>query len=205
MNRNPMRKIALFPFILTVAMIACNALIPLPGEETPVPQQVDDSGWKVTTALPPDASGVDGVKTYGDRPEYHNHVDEVQAPANNIPPPYGEHFAVWQNCGIYDQPVGLGNALHSLEHGAVWLTYSSALSESQIADLQGFVRGHDYVLMSPYPNQPVPVVVTAWGVQLIIESLPDSRIEKFIAYYENGPQNPQPGAPCSGAVGEPMP
>jgi len=89
--------------------------------------------------------------------------------------------------------------------GAVWLTYSPGLSESQISDLQGFARGHDYVLMSPDPNQPVPVVLSAWGVQLIIESLPDDRIEKFIAYYEQGRQNPEPGAPCSGAIGEPLP
>ena len=59
--------------------------------------------------------------------------------------------------------------------------------------------------MSPYPDQPVPVVLTAWGVQLIVDSLPDDRIERFIAYYENGPQNPEPGAPCSGAIGEPLP
>jgi hypothetical protein len=87
----------------------------------------------------------------------------------------------------------------------VWLTYSPELSESQIAELQDMARGHDYVLMSPYPAQSVPVVLSAWTVQLVIESLPDDRIEKFIAYYENGPQNPEPGAPCSGAIGEPLP
>jgi hypothetical protein len=67
------------------------------------------------------------------------------------------------------------------------------------------VRGHDFVLMSPYPVQTVPVVMTAWGVQLVIEKLPDDRIAKFIDYYEQGPQNPEPGAPCSGAIGEPLP
>jgi hypothetical protein len=199
------KKVVCFLSLVTFIMLACNGLIPLPSEQTPTPLPADDSGWKVTTPLPPDAAGIDGVKTYGDRPEYHDHVDVVQAPADNIPPPYGAHYSAWQNCGIYDQPIELGNGLHSLEHGAVWLTYSPDLSESQIADLQGLVRGHDYVLMSPYPDQPAPVVLTAWGVQLMIDSLPDDRIERFIAYYENGPQNPEPGAPCSGAIGEPLP
>jgi hypothetical protein len=35
----------------------------------------------------------------------------------------GEHNPVWQNCGFYDKPVRSENAVHSLEHGAVWITY----------------------------------------------------------------------------------
>ncbi|MCI0551230.1 MAG: DUF3105 domain-containing protein, partial [Anaerolineae bacterium] len=122
-----------------------------------------------------------------------------------IPPSFGEHYPQWQNCGIYTQSIDMGAALHSLEHGAVWLTYSPRLPISQMEDLQDIVRGHNYVLMSPYPDQSVPVVLSAWTVQLVIESLPDERIEQFINYYENGPQNPEPGVPCSGALGEPVP
>lgn len=163
-----------------------------------------DSGFPDKPALPND-SGIEGVQTYPDKSEYHNHVIEVQVPEGNIPPAFGAHLNAWQNCGIYDQPVGLGNALHSMEHGAVWLTYAPDLSASQVAELQDLARGHGFVLMSPYPPQTTPVVLTAWGVQLVIETLPDDRVAKFIAYYENGPQNPEPGAPCSGAIGEPLP
>jgi len=59
--------------------------------------------------------------------------------------------------------------------------------------------------MSPYSTQSKPVVMSAWGVQLVIDELPDDRIAQFIAYYENGPQNPEPGAPCDGAIGSPLP
>jgi len=196
------KNIILFIAVLPAMVVACNALMPLPTEETP---QQTNSGWQVSTALPNDASGIEGVQTYGDRPEYHNHVDVVTAPDDNVPPVFGAHFRVWQNCGIYDQPIELGNALHSLEHGAVWLTYSPDLSESQITDLQSLARGQDYVLMSPYPSQSSLVALTAWGVQLVIDSFPDDRIARFIAYYEQGPQNPEPGAPCSGALGSPLP
>jgi len=195
----------IFAVILLVMSISCNGLLPLPGEETPTPQLMCDSGSPVTTALPPNAAGIDGVNTYGDCPEYHHHVNSVEAPSDNIPPPYGAHYPYWQNCGIYDTPVELGSALHSLEHGTVWLAYSPDLRKSDVADLQDLVRGHPYVLMSPYPDLPYPVVMTAWGVQMFVDSLPDDRIEKFIAYYELGPQTPEPGAPCSGAVGDPLP
>jgi len=129
----------------------------------------------------------------------------VPEPEGNTPPAFGAHLKAWQNCGIYDQPVGLGNALHSMEHGAVWVTYSPDLSESQITELRNMARGHGYVLLSPYLTQTEPVVLTAWGVQLVIDSPPDDRIAKFISYYEEGPQNPEPGAPCSGTVRIPLP
>jgi len=174
------------------------------GTPEPASMQQPDNGFADEPAIPND-SGIEGVQTYPDKSEYHNHITSLPEYEGTIPPPFGEHFSAWQNCGIYEEPVGLGNALHSLEHGAVWLTYSPNLSESQIADLQAIVRGHDFVLMSPYPNQTALVVMTAWGVQLVIDKLPDERVAKFIDYYEQGPQNPEPGAPCSGALGEPLP
>lgn len=190
---------------LLAASLACNALIPLPSDDpaTPAPD-MNMSGFGDRPALPND-SGIEGVETFPLTSEDHNHVNSLPEPEGTIPPSFGPHYSAWQNCGIYDQPVEVGSALHSLEHGAVWLTYSPDLTTSQIEKLQNLVRGHDYVLMSPYPDQSVPVVLSAWTVQLVIESLPDDRIEQFINYYENGPQNPEPGAPCSGAVGNPLP
>ena len=208
-----MRKIIFIVSILSVILVACSGMGTSPdptdaphdeeahADEPDAMQQ--NSGFPDKPAIPND-SGIEGVQTFPDKSVYHDHVDTVPEPEGTIPPTFGAHLSAWQNCGIYDQPVGLGNALHSMEHGAVWLTYSPDLAESQIADLQDLARGHGYVLMSPYPPQTDPVVLTAWGVQLVIDSLPDDRIAKFIAYYELGPQNPELGAPCSGAIGEPI-
>lgn len=204
MKNRFLKNVLLWVSIFSVMMTACGTSTPSPvatPQATSIPQQ---SGFPDQPALP-NNSGIEGVQTYPDKSEYHNHVTTVPTPEGSIPPPFGAHFSEWQNCGIYDQPVNLGNALHSMEHGAVWLTYAPNLSQSQVDDLQNLVRGHSYVLMSPYPSQTKPVVLTAWGVQLIIDSLPDDRIAKFIAYYELGPQNPEPGAPCNGAVGNPLP
>jgi hypothetical protein len=188
-------------FVLSWLIIACQ---PISQAATQVPTSLPQTGFQDQPALPND-SGIEGVQTYPDKSIYHNHIQVVPTPEGNLPPPFGAHFPVWQNCGIYDQPVELGGALHSMEHGAVWLTYQPDLSTSDVESLRALVRGHSYVLMSPYPAQPNPVVMTAWGVQLRIDSLPDDRIAKFISYYEQGPQNPEPGAPCSGGTGNPLP
>jgi hypothetical protein len=196
---------------LFVVTMACS-LTPAPEAPT---ANLPQSSASQPTAMPqlsvpaestalPNNSGVEGVKTYPDRVEYHDHVKVVPTLTDVLPPVFGAHLAAWQNCGIYDQPVELGSAIHSMEHGAVWLTYRPDLPKDQVTELQGFVRGHGYALMSPYPPQKSDVVLTAWGVQLVIDSLPDKRIAPFIAFYEQGPQNYEPGAPCSGGVGTPI-
>jgi len=196
-----LKNMVLFVLVLSVMLTSCSTPQPT---ATQAPASIPQSGFLEKPALTND-SGIESVQTFPDKPEYHNHVQTVTDPKKELPPVFGEHFPAWQNCGIYDQPVELGSALHSMEHGAVWLSYAPDLDSAQIADLQKLVRGHGYVLMSPYASQVKPVVLTAWGVQLVIDSLPDDRIAKFIAYYEQGPQNPEPGAPCSGAVGNPLP
>lgn len=204
MKNQFLKNIVLLVSIFSMMLTACSASTSS-SDATPQASSVQpQNGFPDKPALPND-SGIESVQTYPDKSEYHNHVTTVPTPEGSVPPAFGAHFSQWQNCGIYDQPVNLGNALHSMEHGAVWLTYSPDLSQSQVANLRDLVRGHSYVLMSPYPPQTKPVVLTAWSVQLIIDALPDDRIAKFIAYYEQGPQNPEPGAPCSDAVGNPLP
>jgi hypothetical protein len=49
---------------------------------------------------------------------------------------------------------------------------------------------------------PSPVVASAWGVQLQLDGVDDPYLPVFIAYYEEGPQNLEPGAACSGGTDE---
>lgn len=83
---------------------------------------------------------------------------------SQTPPVGGVHSAAWQNCGIYDQPIANENAVHSLEHGAVWITYRPDLTPTDIQQLQNLVRGRAYALLSPYPDLLAPVVATTWDV-----------------------------------------
>lgn len=128
----------------------------------------------------------------------------VYEEADQLPPIGGIHDPVWQNCGIYTEPVDTKHVIHSLEHGAVWVTYSPELSEDEVQTLQELVEGENFVLLSPYPRLRSPVVMTAWGIQLEVDSVDDSRIATFIERYQQGPQTPELGASCQNGIGSPI-
>lgn len=133
------------------------------------------------------------------------HDNNVVIPFGELPPAGGIHHNAWQNCGIYTEPVETKHVLHSLEHGAVWITYQVDLPEAEVAALQNIVRGQTYLILSPYPEQRSPIVLTAWGLQLEVESSNDRRIGQFIDRYRLGPQTPERGASCSNSIGNPIP
>ncbi len=125
----------------------------------------------------------------------------VQYPQN--PPVGGDHAAQWQNCGFYSSPVPNETAVHSMEHGAVWITYRQELTPDQVNRIRQITSAQSYILASPYPDLPAPVVVSAWGRQLRLDSAEDPRLEQFIAAFKQGPTTPERGAPCGGGVGTP--
>lgn len=120
------------------------------------------------------------------------------------PPVGGAHFPFWLNCGVYNQPVNNPLAVHSLEHGALWITYRPGLPEEQLTQLKALTKASGYRLLSPYPGLRFPVVLTVWGVQLMLERYDEKAIQEFAEQYTNNPEfTPEPGAPCEGGVGSP--
>jgi hypothetical protein len=105
----------------------------------------------------------DTVKSYDVGPAGNHTEADVDYEQN--PPVGGAHNPVWQNCGYYDQPVRDENAVHSLEHGAVWITYSPDLPQDQVDHLREIAENETYVLVSPRDDLPSPVVASAWGKQ----------------------------------------
>ncbi len=145
---------------------------------------------------PPD--GVEDVDVGSGGQHTEGNVDYEQTP-----PAGGEHSPVWQNCGFYGEPIPEENAVHSLEHGAVWITYSPDLPQGQVEQIKELAGDNSYVLASPYPDLPAPVVGSAWGKQITLESADDPRLERFASDFQQGPQTPEPGAVCTGGTGEP--
>ena len=143
-----------------------------------------------------------GVQTYDVGPGG-EHTDGAVDYAQS-PPAGGEHNPIWQNCGFYDEPIRNETAVHSLEHGAVWVTYSPDLPQDEVERLRDLAQSEDYVLVSPYPDLDSPVVASAWGKQLNLESAEDPDLERFIGAYSQGPQTPEPGAACTGGIGNPV-
>lgn len=144
---------------------------------------------------------IEGVQTFEDLPR--DHVSG-QVSYEQTPPAGGQHNQVWQNCGIYDEPVQNENAVHSLEHGSVWITYRPDLPDDQVERLRDLVRGEQFLLLSPYPELPSPVVASAWGLQLQLDDADDPRLEQFIREYQKGPQTLEQNAICTNGVGTPI-
>lgn len=117
------------------------------------------------------------------------------------PPAGGPHYIQWQNCNgdVYPEPIANGNAVHSLEHGAVWITYRLELAGPEVEKLAERVRGQEYMMLSPYPGQTPRISLQAWGYQLAVESPDDPAIDEFIKRYRVT-ASLEPGAPCGGGI-----
>lgn len=142
----------------------------------------------------------DLVRSFGQERGHDNTITY----AGSLPPVGGVHNDVWQNCGIYAEPIDTEHALHSLEHGAVWIAYQPDLPKQDVAKLQDLARDEEYLLLSPYLDLASPVVLTAWEVQLQLDSVDDTRLTEFINRYQQGPTTPEKGAICSDGVGTPI-
>lgn len=132
------------------------------------------------------------------------HVDGTVDYATG-PPMGGDHDPAWQNCDgrVYGEPLRDENAVHSLEHGAVWITYRPGLAAAHLDTLKTKVTGTDFTFLSPYPSLDAPIALTAWGRQLKVQDAADPRIDEFLRAFVKGPQTPEPGAPCNGAKDTP--
>lgn len=119
--------------------------------------------------------------------------------AGEIPPAGGTHNNAWQNCGVYDAPIPWQHAVHSLEHGAVWIAYRPDLPADQIEKLRAF-GDEEKLLVAPEPNLTSPIVLTSWNHQLTLDSYDDQTVKRYIRFYKNNAEfTPELGASCSGA------
>ncbi|NMR19630.1 DUF3105 domain-containing protein [Cellulomonas fimi] len=143
---------------------------------------------------------IEGLETFEGLTQNHvtGPVDYAQDP-----PVGGDHASVWQNCGFYAEPVADENAVHSLEHGAGWITHDPALPESEVALLRAYADDNNFVLVSPRDGLPSPIVASTWGLQLQLDKADDDRLAVFLQANVRGPGTPEPGAVCTGGVGTP--
>lgn len=152
----------------------------------------------------PATISIKGLKDFGTLEQ--NHVTgavDYKADYDMDPPAGGNHAQVWLNCGIYTEPVPNENAVHDLEHGAVWITYDpTKISGDSLAALQKETPS-TYAVLSPYEDLPAPVVISAWGNQVQLTGPDDARLKTFISKFWKATTAPEPGAPCTGGLDGP--
>ncbi|SDO20254.1 Protein of unknown function [Klenkia soli] len=156
------------------------------------------------------ADQIQGVQVF----EYaagQQHVTENVTYTEN-PPVGGPHDPYWADCTgtVYDIDIRHENAVHSLEHGAVWITYDpDVLSSDDVATLSSLVSDNgSYLLMSPYAGLATtsdlqsPISLESWNHRLAVDSVDDPRIQQYIDFFRRGTDAdgtslyPEVGASC---------
>jgi Protein of unknown function (DUF3105) len=140
-----------------------------------------------------------GIKVY---PATTNRTVKGPIEYDRKPPTNGDHDPLWQNCGFYEKPVKDRHAVHSMDHGVVWITHSPDLPKRQIESLRPY-GGENYVIVSPYPGQDAPVIVTSWRVQLELNGADDPRLRRFVEEFRISEIAPLSGNRCTLGVGDP--
>lgn len=147
----------------------------------------------------PEAPDIQGLQVLSEDPS-HDHTDRDETyPAK--PPMGGPHWSFWLACGVYTEEVPDEMAVHSQEHGAVWLTYRPGASEADVATLVGLAEiDPDYTLVSPYPGQERAFMASTWGAQVSADRPEDPRLRTFTQTYAAGGQGGEKGADCKGGA-----
>ncbi|MFJ4694772.1 DUF3105 domain-containing protein [Streptomyces sp. NPDC088766] len=190
-RRNRVLTITVSTLVVAALVVGTVLLVRSQSDDTPS-ADAKTSGSFVT--------GSDGVKTWKGTLGRNHVTKSVAYPME--PPVGGDHNQVWMNCNgdVYTEALNNMNAVHSLEHGAVWVTYSSKAPKADVDALAAKVKKTPYTLMSPDDKQADPIVLTAWGHQRTVTGASDPNVDKFFEKYVQGEQTPEPGAACTGGL-----
>ena len=166
---------------------AATAPAPAPTTRPVTSAPTVSSGPAPTFATIPPPEGVESFDVVA------SHTTEpVTYP--QTPPVGGPHHFSWETCVFRDRPVASETAVHSLEHGAIWITYRPEVPADQLEVLRRLADTRRDVLVSRWDaGLPAPVVASSWGRQLKLDSATDPRLLQFIqAFTGRGPES----SPC---------
>ncbi|GJM37884.1 MAG: hypothetical protein DHS20C19_12510 [Acidimicrobiales bacterium] len=200
------RHVAVLLVVLSVLAASCGD----DGEvATPAPTVLDDSGEPVVDEFgcavveqpAPTLLPVGELIAYENEGAGHEGCPETLF--SHSPPTSGNHFGFWQNCGFYTAPIRDYAAVHSLEHGVVWIAYQPDLTADEVGAIEARMEGETHLLAAPYPGLENPIVLSAWTRQLAVDRWSDPLVEEFLGDFTGrlSTTAPEAGASCDGALG----
>jgi hypothetical protein len=164
-----------------------------------ITNMIPADGKKPDRARPLPENPPEGIEVY---PAATNNTVKGLIEYDRQPPTNGDHAPIWQNCGFYGKPIQDRYAVHSMDHGVVWITYRPDLPADQVDELRPYGE-EDYVIVSPYPGQDAPVISTSWRVQLKLDGADDPRLRKFVDQFRISEIAPLSGNRCVSGIGRP--
>jgi len=122
--------------------------------------------------------------------EGRNHVPaNTEVTYQTNPPTSGSHLAFPQSWGVYDQEIDDKAAVHAMEHGGIWITYTS-LDESSVKALEEIWRSNPgSVIVSPRAANEDSIAVASWGRVMRLAAVDQALIQQYIDTFKN--QSPE--------------
>ena len=112
---------------------------------------------------------------------------EVEYKTN--PPTSGGHLAQAKNWGVYSKEIDDKAAVHSLEHGGIWISYKD-IDDEDIKTLEKIGKSNPQrVVVSPRSSNDNKIVVASWGKMMKLEMINEALILKYIKLQVN--QSPE--------------
>ncbi|MGI9602335.1 MAG: DUF3105 domain-containing protein [Acidimicrobiales bacterium] len=207
MSKNAGMNAALRPILLVVSLavvaVACGGSdddgaattdsgVTMPAADDESSSSTADTQGGTPPPLDVAIASIEGIEVYEDLGR--DHVDD---PTYDVrPPPGGDHLNQWESCGFFSTEIVDGNAVHSLEHGAVWVAYRPDIDPAELSELESLANVETHLLVSPYSDLETPLMLVAWGLRLPLDSVEDERFDAFLSTFIRGPQTPEPGVAC---------
>ncbi|HEY3499092.1 MAG TPA: DUF3105 domain-containing protein [Polyangiaceae bacterium] len=184
-----MRSLAAFSFVLSVLCLGCGEedLPPVPAPDPDAEARLDDAVAKSSCGAVHDVFEIEGAA----------HVPNCSPVTYGTnPPSSGTHYGTWAAFRNYDTPLPRGFWVHSLEHGAVVISYSCSDCDAEIDAARAVIdeAGVDplcctetscgspvsRVILTPDPELDVPWAASSWGHTLRVDCFEPKVFAAFI-------------------------
>jgi len=114
-------------------------------------------------------------------------ADGTQVPYKTNPPTSGPMYGRDVPKGFYEQEVPDSSAVHSLEHGRVWITYRPDLPKDQAQKLKGLFSQPfsdpkftpSKAIVSPRSMNSAPISIVSWRWKMDLQSFDEQKLKQF--------------------------
>jgi len=101
------------------------------------------------------------------------------------PPTSGSHLAEAEKWGIFSNEIDDMAAVHSMEHGGIWISYKD-ITQEEISSLEEVSKQNSQsTVVSPRSGNDGKIVIASWGKMVKLETAEKALIQKYIDTYKN--------------------